>query len=66
MPCIFCDYKTLNYRSLKKDEKIRFSVSFSWCGESDSDVRQTLYMSNIKTMFAISQVMKNPRNNQRL
>lgn len=66
MPCILCDYKTLNYRSLKKDEKIRFSVSFSWCGESDSDVRLTLYMSNIKTMFAILQVMKNPRNNQRL
>ena len=66
MPCVLCDYKTLNYRSLKKDEKIRFSVSFSWCGESDSDVRLTLYMSNIKTMFAILQVMKNPRNNQRL
>lgn len=66
MPCIFCDYKTLNYRSLKKDEKIRFSVSFSWCGESDSDVRLALYMNNIKTMFAVSQVTKNPRNYRRL
>lgn len=67
MPCIFCDYKTLNYKGLGKGEKRRFPVSFGHdAGRMNMHVYLTLYTNNIKTMFAVSQVTKNPRNYRRL